>query len=112
MNGGSSTIRHTGEVTHRDSLDKSNRLRLLDLIVAQWSQSSNPDLVSALDDNPYILRDRSLLLDLAIEEYKALRSRRTDLDLDSHCRRFLRFGSSVQRSIFRRRTPRALIPLT
>jgi serine/threonine protein kinase len=40
-------------------------------------------------------------LNLAIDEFRAYRTAKPDLDLDQHCRRFREFGSSIERSIFR-----------
>ena len=58
------------------------------------------DLIASLKRHPTILRDRGLLVHLAIEEYKAARQTAKHLDLEQHCDRFREFGSSVHQSIF------------
>lgn len=101
MNGGSSTLRPPMDATLRDSLGIAHRLQLHDLILAEWRRTASPDLVRVLDEHPQVLRDPSLLLDLALEEYKTLNSQSPHLDLGRHCERFHRFGSSIERSVFR-----------
>jgi serine/threonine protein kinase len=74
---------------------------LADAIVSQWSRSGQPDMVAVLREHPSLLWHRSLLLNLAIEEYEAIDHASGDVDLDKHCARFEEFGSSIQQSILR-----------
>jgi eukaryotic-like serine/threonine-protein kinase len=70
-------------------------------IAAEWRQSGHADLVHALRQHPVLLRDKSQLLNLAIEEYRTNSRSSPDPDLEEHCHRFREFGSSIERSIFR-----------
>jgi serine/threonine protein kinase len=70
-------------------------------IESEWRTSGDADLVAVLRRSPNILRDKSLLLNLAVREFQA-RCRLADIeDLEQHCRRFREFGGSIERSIFR-----------
>jgi serine/threonine protein kinase/TPR repeat protein len=68
-------------------------------IVAEWQQTRQPDMVEVLRQHPQLLRNRSLLLNLAIEEYQVRRLSAGDLDLQRHCDRFEEFGGSIHRAI-------------
>jgi len=93
----SSTVRSAVDPTISESAAKAQPPALQKLITAEWRKSGRADLVLALRRHPILLRDKSLLLNLAIEEYKA----QSGTALDEHCRRFLEFGSSIHRSILR-----------
>src|SRR6476620_8867155 len=95
----SNTIRSDADPTLAEPSAK--QALLTDAIVSQWSRSGHPDMVAVLREHPSLLRDRSLLLNLAIEEYEAYDHASGDLDLDKHCARFEEFGSSIQQSILR-----------
>ena len=71
------------------------------IVAAEWRQSGHADLVHALRQHPLLLRDKSQLLNLAIEEYRTNSRSAPGPDLEQHCHRFREFGSSVERSIFR-----------
>lgn len=96
----SSTIRSAAEQTIGE-VPATSPATLRDVISVEWRQSGQVDLVSALRRHPPLLRDRSLLLNLAIEEYQAKRRHQLSVDLEGHCQRFHEFGRSVQLSILR-----------
>jgi len=96
-----STVRSAFDPTFGEPPCGSQAATLQQLINSQWIQTGRADLVAALRRHPVLLRDRSMLLNLAIEEYKAKRQSSEHFDLDQHCRRFQEFGSSIQRSILR-----------
>jgi serine/threonine protein kinase len=75
-------------------------IELSDAIVSKWSRAGSADMIAALREHPALLRNRSILLNLAIEEYEAHRAAES-LDLENHCARFAEFGSSICRSIHR-----------
>jgi serine/threonine protein kinase len=101
MSGERSTHRPTNDATRRESIVCAPRHELHDLIVAEWRQTPCPDLVRTIEDHPEVLRDSSLLLNLAIEEYRFLRSQSGEIDLREHCQRFGCFGSSIEKSVLR-----------
>ncbi len=70
------------------------------LIAREW-ESSAADLVGAIARHPEVLENRSVLLNLALLEYRERQSQTTDLELDDYCQRFRHFGRSVEQSIYR-----------
>ena len=72
-----------------------------DTLDSQWSQPGQTDVIAALREHPSLLRNRSLLMNLVIDEYAVRRHALHDLNLDNHCRRYDQFGSSIRRSIQR-----------
>jgi serine/threonine protein kinase len=101
MNGRSSTLRSAADATMRDACSTDDPSKLLDKIAAEWREADAPDLVRTLEEHPQLLHDTSVLLNLALEEYKTRRAATVDLDLAQHCHRFHKFGSVIERSIFR-----------
>ena len=97
----SSTFRSALDPTIGESPAHPQQISLRKLINTQWGQSGQADLVTAIRRHPVLLRDRSLLLNLAIEEYRLQTPTSSGVDLEHHCRRFREFGSSIQRSIHR-----------
>src|SRR3954465_7827862 len=95
----SNTIRSDADPTVAE-LRQASAL-LTEAIVSQWSRSGQADMVVVLREHPSLLRDRSVLLNLAIEEYEARYHASGELDLEKHCARFKEFGNSIQRSILR-----------
>jgi serine/threonine protein kinase len=95
----SNTVRSDADQTVAEPSTK--QAFLTDAIVSQWSQSGQADMVAVLREHPSLLRNRSLLLNLAIEEYETCCHASGELDLEKHCARFEEFGSSIQRSILR-----------
>jgi serine/threonine protein kinase/Flp pilus assembly protein TadD len=94
----SNTIRAAYDSTINSPTCQDRSAALVREITTSWRDAGDADLVSALRQHPDLLENRSLLLDLAVEEFKA---RNIKSDLHSHCARFREFGSSIQRSIFR-----------
>ncbi|MEX2169002.1 MAG: protein kinase [Pirellulales bacterium] len=101
MNRDPSTFRAADDATWGDPLAEQRRFKLPELIKADWVRTGQPDLVASIAQHPQILRDRSVLLNLAIEEYKERSDDASELDLHGYCERFHRFGSSIQQSILR-----------
>lgn len=97
----SSTVRSAIDPTIGESSAGTSPTALRQVISAEWRQSGQADLVVAVRRHPNLLRDRSLLLNLAIEEFKAKCDSPNSADLEQHCHRFREFGSSIQRSILR-----------
>jgi serine/threonine protein kinase len=71
------------------------------LIADEWEQLQVPDLVGAIQRHPQVLENRSVLLNLAMREYRGHRSATADLELERHCSRFRQFGHSIEQSILR-----------
>src|SRR4051794_41140244 len=97
----SSTIRSSLDATIGESIGDEASVIRADAILAQWARTGRADMVAVLREHPSVLRDRSLVLELAIEEYKAHCHASGELNLEKHCGRFVEFGSSIQRSIMR-----------
>src|SRR5437899_1792736 len=97
----SNTVRSDVDPTVAELSAKQASALLTDAIVLQWSRSGRADMVAVLREHPSLLRDRSVLLNLAIEEYEARDQASGELDLEKHCARFEEFGTSIQRSILR-----------
>src|SRR5262245_61142877 len=72
---------------------------LRDAIRNEWRQSGHADLVDALRNHPTLVRDKSLLLTLAVDEYRARRDVARGANLEQYCRRFREFGNSICNSI-------------
>ncbi|MEO7402481.1 MAG: hypothetical protein ABIU95_02290, partial [Burkholderiales bacterium] len=68
-------------------------------IQAEWSRHGKPDMVTTLREHPDLLSQQSLVLELAIDEYEALRHNSEDLDIAQHCERFREFGDELCQSI-------------
>lgn len=100
MNSGS-TFRTDLDGTIADPAAEQRRLELPQLVRAEWGRAGAPDLVESINRHPQLLRDRSILLNLAIDEYKERCLAHTRVDLEHYCARFHSFGSSIERSIFR-----------
>jgi eukaryotic-like serine/threonine-protein kinase len=97
----SSTVRSAFEPTINEYSANQRQASLLQIINTEWRESGRADLVVAMRRHPLLLRERSLLLNLAIEEYRANCRAPEGADLERHCHRFREFGSSIQRSILR-----------
>lgn len=97
----SSTVRSAIDPTISESSAGTPQTALRQVISAEWRQSGQADLVVSVRRHPNLLRDRSLLLNLAIEEFRAKCDSPNSTDLEQHCHRFREFGSSIQRSILR-----------
>jgi serine/threonine protein kinase len=97
----SSTYRSSIQSTIGESTAVQPSVSLRKVINTEWLQAGKADLIVALRRHPVLLRDRSLLLELAVEEYRTHRQTVCSIDLVHHCQRFEEFGSSIQRSILR-----------
>jgi eukaryotic-like serine/threonine-protein kinase len=92
----STTIRARLDSTLSPDQASSSRQHIL----KNWLARGEPDMVETLREHPELLRQHSVLLELAIDEYEA-RTQEADLDISRYCTRFDEFGSSVRRSIQR-----------
>jgi eukaryotic-like serine/threonine-protein kinase len=97
----SSTFRSAIDPTIGEASAHPRPTTLRQLLNTEWHQTGQADLVNALRRHPVLLRDRSLLLNLAIEEYRSQCQVPSSIDLEEHCQRFREFGSSIHRSILR-----------
>src|SRR6478672_11058866 len=101
MSVASSTLRSTAEGTMHNSCGGSLLSELNEIIVAEWRQTHSPDLVSMLEKYPQLLHNKSLLLNLALDEFKAQQLASAHIDLSQHCQRSNKFGSTIEQSVFR-----------
>ena len=101
MTTGSSTLRSAADPT-LGGLSAGTASQSLHWIVEkEWRESGHVDLVASLQRHPGLLQARSLLLNLAVEEFRARRKISEISDLELHCARFREFGGSIERSILR-----------
>jgi serine/threonine protein kinase/Flp pilus assembly protein TadD len=70
-------------------------------VAEEWSEAGQADLVRSLKRHPTLLRDRSLLLTLAVEEYRSRRQEADAADLARYCSRFRSFGGSIENTILK-----------
>src|SRR5690348_11437441 len=54
-------------------------------VADEWSAAGRADLVTSLQRHPKLLRDRSLLLTLAVEEFRSRRQEVDATDLERYC---------------------------
>ena len=101
MTTGSSTLRSAVDPTVAGLPTDSLAPALQQLVETEWRESGQVDLVASMQRHPHLLRNRSLLLNLAVEEFRAHRRISEISDLRKHCSRFREFGGSVERSILR-----------
>ena len=66
----SSTIRSAIDGTISENPLETRLSSLQQVVAAEWRQLGRADLVRALREHPLLLRDKSQLLNLAIEEYR------------------------------------------
>lgn len=85
----------TINVVHGASRWITARQRIWD----EWSERGQPDMVATLREHPDLLSQKSLLMELAIDEYEARRDETPVADLSKYCNRFREFGSEVCSSI-------------
>jgi serine/threonine protein kinase len=97
----SSTIRSANDPTIAGTSVTAPGPALQELIESEWRQLGQADLVRSLQRHPILLRDRSLLMNLAVEEFRVRRTVADINDLPQYCERFREFGGSVERSILR-----------
>jgi eukaryotic-like serine/threonine-protein kinase len=68
-------------------------------IWAEWQQRGAPDMVCTLREHPDLLHQKSLVMELAMDEYDARCKDSTIEDLTGFCERFQEFGSAIYNSI-------------
>src|SRR5688572_26488680 len=101
MTTGFGTMRSGVDSTLKEPSTHRSGMMLARSILDCWKQMDNADFVAAIRQHPQLLRERSLLLNLAIQEYSAKQRVTASLDLAEHCRRFREFGSSIEHSVLR-----------
>src|SRR5262245_19591855 len=98
---GNSTVRPDIDATLVEPYIDPECKALRDAIRNEWRQTGHADLVEALRNHPTLTRDKSLLLTLAVDEYRARQQDARDADLDQYCLRFKEFVNSICNSILR-----------
>jgi eukaryotic-like serine/threonine-protein kinase len=78
-------------------VDGAATRRLLSLIKEGWLQGAAPDARAALSQNPELEASRSIVLDLAYEEYCRRQETGDTLDPDKFCQRFPAHRNSLRR---------------
>jgi serine/threonine protein kinase len=68
-------------------------------VKAEWARRGRPDARAALAEHPDLAADRSLVLDLAYEEYCLRKEAGEDVDPEDFCARFPVYRTSVRRLI-------------
>ena len=68
-------------------------------IWAEWRQRGTPDMVCTLREHPDLLHQKSLVMELAMDEYDARCKDATIEDFTGFCERFQEFGSAIYNSI-------------
>lgn len=71
------------------------------VVANEWTEAGQADLVTSLQRHPKLLRDRSLLLTLAVEEFRSRRHEADAADLVRYCSRFRSFGGSIEQTILK-----------
>lgn len=66
---------------------------------ARWRSGETPNAHLALESHPELLSDKSLVVDLAYEEYCQRSAEGEEVDFDDFCGRFRSFGESLRRRI-------------
>jgi eukaryotic-like serine/threonine-protein kinase len=75
---------------------------LLDLVIAlkgEWREGATPNIRAAVSDHPSLLRHRSLLVDLAYEEYCLREARGMPIDVERFCSSVPAFRSQIRDAI-------------
>jgi len=79
----------------------SSLQELADKLRSGWSQNRSPSLASFLKEHPELCSDNSLVIDLAIDEYRLQRSQGQVSNIGQYCKPFSAVGSALQSSIYR-----------
>jgi len=66
-----------------------------------WSQNHSHSLASYLKEHPELCSDNSLVIDLAIDEYRLQRSQGQISSIGQYCKPFSTVGAAIQSSIYR-----------
>jgi len=84
------------------SNDRTSSLQeLADQLRSAWSQSRSRSLASCLREHPELCSDNSLVIDLAIDEYRLQRSQGQVSNIGQYCKPFSAVSSALQSSIYR-----------
>ncbi len=68
-------------------------------IITQWEEGLRPDALSAIAEHPEIAEKKSVVLELAYEEYCRRQELGEELDLEQFCDRFPQHRGSVRRRL-------------
>lgn len=71
--------------------------RRADAIKYAWARGASPDTCAALAGDPDLLADKSIVLDLAYEEYCLRREAGEEPEVETYCDRFPNYRSSLRR---------------
>lgn len=97
---GGSTVRTSLDPTLKAPRDVDRELKVRRGIWAEWLDRGEPDVVETLRRHPELLAQRSLVLELALDEYESRREKQA-VNLVEHCSRFKEFGESLYYSVQR-----------
>lgn len=100
MTNHASTVHPFDDPTIERSSSGGESAGLEGLIAREW-EGSTADLVEAIARHPEVLENRSVLLNLALLEYRDRQSQGGEVKLEDYCQRFRHLGRSVEQSIFR-----------
>jgi len=75
--------------------------KLADSVREAWSQGEAPDLVRLLEENSELRSQRSLVIDLAVDQYHVMRRRGHLSDINQYCDPFAPLGGALHSSIYR-----------
>ena len=75
--------------------------RIAENIRGLWQQAGSTDVLAAIEKHPTLLHEKSILLDLVLDDYKAKQESFSSLHLSKYCDQFQGLGDSIQHSIYR-----------
>jgi eukaryotic-like serine/threonine-protein kinase len=84
-----------GDATALEALSAIDRVRRF------WKNDAGMDVQRTIREFPSLVYEKSLLLDLVLEEFKARRRAAPELTVQSYCSQFQFVGAGIQQSIFR-----------
>jgi serine/threonine protein kinase/tetratricopeptide (TPR) repeat protein len=93
-------VRTSLDPTLKAPRDVDRELKVRRRIWAEWLDCGEPDVVETLRRHPELLAQRSLVLELALDEYESRREKQA-VNLAEHCSRFREFGESLYYSVQR-----------
>jgi serine/threonine protein kinase len=90
----------TAEAERAQSMEASvNDSEAYHSVLTSWSEGREPDTLAALEQFPQLRLEKSMLLDLAYEEYTLKVKQGRQIDLNAFCARFPEHRSSVRKMI-------------
>lgn len=95
-----STMKTSLDPTLTSPRDGDRELKIRQQIWAEWRDQGESDIIETLRRHPELLAQRSLLLELVLDEYESRRENKT-VDLAEHCNRFRKLGESFYHSVQR-----------